>query len=264
MFVIRYFRLFAYFVQFSISKALQFRLDFFFRIVMDLLYYAINIAFYRVIYLTTPILGGWSEPQVMVFVGGYLFVDALNMTLFSNNTWWIPQMINRGDLDYYLLRPVSSLFFVSLRDFAVNSFVNLVFASAILAWALSRLPVPLSVGKAALYLMLLLNGTFIYYLLNMLFTLPTFWTHSANGFQGLFMTTNKLMERPDRIFRGLARWMVTLILPFSLIASFPARLALEVYSWRTLGHIAVVTLILFWVVTRLWEKGLSTYSSASS
>ena len=43
--------------------------------------------------------------------------------------WWLPMLINRGDLDYYLVRPVSTLFFVSFRDFAANSFVNLVIAT---------------------------------------------------------------------------------------------------------------------------------------
>ena len=43
--------------------------------------------------------------------------DAIHMTVFSNNMWWFPIFINRGDLDYYLIRPVSSLFFLSLRDY---------------------------------------------------------------------------------------------------------------------------------------------------
>ena len=61
----------------------------------------------------------------MVFVGSVFVADALIMTVFSNNLWWLPIYVNRGDVDYYLVRPVSSLFMLSLRDFAANSFLNL-------------------------------------------------------------------------------------------------------------------------------------------
>ena len=62
------------------------------------------------------------------------------MTVFANNMWWLPIAVNRGDLDYYLVRPVSSLFFLSLREFAANSFLNLLLATGILVWALARYP----------------------------------------------------------------------------------------------------------------------------
>lgn len=96
---------------------------------MDLIYYIVNILFFKVIYLHTPMLAGWSEEQMMVFVALYLLVDAINMTFISSNMWWLPQHINRGALDYYLIRPVSPLFFLSLREFSANSFLNLLIAA---------------------------------------------------------------------------------------------------------------------------------------
>ena len=71
----RYFRLYGHFVRFSMSKALEFRFDFFFRVFMDLVYYGIQIAFYNVVFLQTPLLGGWNRDQALVFMGAYLVVD---------------------------------------------------------------------------------------------------------------------------------------------------------------------------------------------
>ena len=64
----RYIRLYIHFLQFSFSKALEFRLDFFFKIIMDIVYYSVNILFFKVIYLHTPMLGGWTESQMMIFI----------------------------------------------------------------------------------------------------------------------------------------------------------------------------------------------------
>jgi len=260
----RYLRLYAHFVRFSFSRAMEFRVDFTFRIVMDVIYYVVNLMFYRVILLHTDALAGWNEPQLMVFVGAFIVVDALNMTIFSNNTWWFPQLINRGDLDYYLVRPVSSFFFVSFRDFAANSFVNLIMASSILAWAIARYPAPLGAAKIALFVALIASGTLLYHLLHMVTLMPVFWTHSARGFEQLFWTCARLMEKPDRIFYGWVRRLFVSILPFSLVASFPARLLFEEFDWTTLAHILVATGAFGLTIAWLWGRGLRSYSSASS
>ena len=50
--MLRYFRLYGNFVRFSVSRALEFRFDFFFRFGMDVIWYAVQFAFFSVIYGT--------------------------------------------------------------------------------------------------------------------------------------------------------------------------------------------------------------------
>lgn len=261
---IRYIRLFGYFIAFSFSKSFEFRFDFYARIVMDIVYYSVAIGFFKILLLHTPQLGGWSEPQMMIFVSAYCMVDALNMTLFSNNMWMFPFLVNRGDLDYYLIRPVSSLFFVSLRDFAANSFVNLVITLGLFAWAVLRYPEPISFGKIVLFLGLMLNGTLIFYCLNAMANMMVFFTQSSEGFGHMVWTMMKFGERPDRIYTGWLRRLVTFVIPFSLIASFPTRLLIEDFDWTILAHICGVTVCLFSFTLWVWSRALRSYSSASS
>lgn len=260
----RYLRLYGHFVRFSLSKAMEFRFDFFFRVFMDLAYYGIQIAFYNVVFLQTAALGGWNRDQALVFLGGYLVVDGIGMTFFSNNLWWLPSAVNHGDLDYYLVRPVSSLFFLTLRDFAANSLINLIFALGILGWAVSRLPQLPGPGTCALYLVMIAAGALLHGLLHLLLLIPVFWMHSAGSLHGIFYSFSRFMERPDRIFTGWTRRVLVTVFPFCLMASFPARVFLEGPDWRIVSHFAVVLAALFAFVAWFWGKGLRAYSSASS
>lgn len=262
--MIRYIRLYAHFLRFSFSRAMEFRFDFFFRIFMDILYYAVNIGFYKVVFNHTATLGGWNESQVMVFVGGFLVVDAINMTVFANNLWMIPDYINKGELDYYLLRPVSSLFILSLRDFAANSFVNLIAAFGFLIYALTQYEGALSFGGVTLFVILLVIGAILRYLLRMCFLIPTFWLHSGRGLDMVFFQLNRFIERPHKIFTGAMRIVLTSILPFGVMASIPATLLLDGFDWGLLGHFIAVTGAFSFIVRAFWKKGLRSYSSASS
>jgi len=260
----RYLRLYLHFLRFSFSKAMEFRLDFFFRIFMDINYYAVSICFYKVLYLHSQTLAGWNEAQMMVFVASFLFVDALIMTFISNNMWWFPFLINRGDLDYYLTRPVSSLFFLSLREFAANSFVNLIMSMGILVWSFSLYEVSFPWWKIVLHLSLLFLGCFLFYSLRMLLMIPVFWTQADNGLLMMFITLQRVMERPDGIFKGLVRKIFITIIPFSLIASFPTRILFQPWDSALVIRLLVTTFIFFFLLLYCWRFGLRNYSSASS
>ncbi len=260
----RYIRLYIHFLQFSFSKALEFRLDFFFKIIMDIVYYSVNILFFKVIYLHTPMLGGWTESQMMIFISTYILIDAISMTVFSSNMWWLPYHINRGDLDYHLIRPVSPLFFLSLKDFSANSFVNLLMAIFIFSYSLIHYSLPFHSLDVVLLCALVLNGALLYYCCQMLMILPVFWTQSARGFMDLFYSMGIAMERPDKIFTGWRRFVFTFIIPFSLIASFPAKLFIEKFNWPTFLHLISVSLLFWILMIFIWKKGIKAYSSASS
>jgi ABC-2 type transport system permease protein len=262
--MLRYLRLYAYFIRFSAGKAMEFRFDFFFRVFMDLVYYGIQIGFYNVVFLQTASLGGWDRDQALVFMGAFLVVDGISMTVFSNNLWWFPMAVNRGDLDYYLTRPASPLFFLTLRDFAANSLINLVFALGILAWAIHRLPVFPGPGATVLFLALIGIGSVLHSLLHLLVLIPVFWLHSAGGLHGIFYSMGRCMERPDGIFNGWVRRILVTVLPFCLMASFPTRIFLEGPRWGILLHFAAVVAAVAAFVFWFFGKGVRAYSSASS
>lgn len=260
----RYIRLYLYFLRFSFSRAFEFRLDFWFRIVMDCVYYAVHLAFFTVIYARSGVVGGWTLDQTYIFVCGFLLADAIHMTVFANNLWTLPTFINRGDLDYYLVRPVSSLFFLSVRDFAANSFINVVIAGGLVAWSLARYPGGLGAGQITVFLFFIVLGAFLTYLSRMLSVIPVFWIHSSRGLEDLYYTLDNMAERPHQIFPRWIRWIVLSVLPLAFVSSVPSHVLFEGLTVERLVHAVLVTTGLYSVVLFAWRRGLESYASASS
>ena len=265
--MLRYLRLYLYFLRFSFSKAMEFRFDFFFRIGMDTLWYVVQFVFFEVIYLHTPMFGGLTQDQMLVFLAALFMTDALHMTFFSNNMWFLPFLVNKGDLDYYLVRPVSPLFFLTLREFAANSFLNLLMTFGFAAWAIGRYPGELEPMALLAFLPLLAVGLYIHVLLDLLSTIPVFWLHSGMGLREVHFSLGQSMNRPDRIYRGWVRRVLTTVVPYAAIVSFPVN-GLFADSAGALLEIAAylaVLAVVFTVVTLwLWRRGLRAYASASS
>lgn len=260
----RYIRLFIHFLRFSFAKATAYRFDFWCRILMDLAYYAVEIGFFKIIFQNTKLLGGWSLEQIMVFVGAHLVLDAVQMTFISANLWELPSTVNKGDLDYYLVKPVNSLFFLSFKEISVNSLVNLLIAGSFFGWALNVYQKPFSPVELATFLFFLAIGFFLYYGFRLLISLPVFWLQSPYGFERIFYASLPLMERPDTIFRGPVRLVILTIIPFGLMVSFPARIFFEGLTLQRAVHMISVLIVLWGIIITVWNKGLRNYSSASS
>lgn len=260
----RYLRLYLHFLRFSFSRAMEFRVDFFFRVVMDVIFYIVQFLFFGIIYLHTPVLGGWDQDQMTIFVAGFIFVDAFHMTFFANNSWWLPIYINRGDLDYYLTKPVSTFFFMGFKEFAANSLLNLILACGVLIYVLSHYVEQLNYLKVFFFILLLINGAFLYYMTFMLFLLSVFWTGSPRGFADIYYAAEKVFQRPDRIFTGYIKRFFLTFLPFSIMASYPTRILIEPFAWEVLSEIVIASFFIYSLVYIIWQKGLRSYSSASS
>lgn len=261
----RYFRLYLYFLRFSFSKAMEFRVDFFFRVVMDIVFYVMQFLFFDIIYQYTPILGGWTKDQMTIFVCTFIFVDAFHMTFFASNTWWLPIAINRGDLDYYLTKPVSSFFFLGFKEFAANSLMNLILATALLTGALIQFSGSFSFFELSIFTLLLLNGAFLYFTTYLIFLLTVFWTGSSRGFSDVFFSVEKVFQKPDGIFTGYFRRFFLTFLPFSIMASYPTKYLLEPeFRLNIIYEVVVASIFVYLLVSILWRRGLKNYSSASS
>ena len=261
----RYLRLYLYFLRFSFSKAMEFRVDFFFRVVMDSFFYLTQFLFFGIIYSHTNLLGGWTPEQMNIFVCAVIFIDALHMTVFSNNAWWLPVLINKGDLDYYLTKPVSTLFFVSLREFAANSLLNLILAIGLMVWMLSNYTQKLPTLDLFIFFVLLVNGTLLYFAAYLLFIFSVFWTGSPRGFADLYFSASKIFERPDGIFQGIFKKIFTRALPFCMMASYPVHFLLGTMNRsEVIIETITISLLFYFMILQIWKLGLRSYSSASS
>ena len=260
----RYLRLYLQFLKFSFSRSLEYRMDFWFRIVMDCMFYVVELIFFTILYQHTDMLGGWNYDQILIFVSGFLVIDAIHMTVFSNNMWWMPILVNKGDLDYYVVRPVASLLFLSLRDFAANSFLNLLIASGILCWSILRYPGELETINLIWFLFLIINGAFLHYILQMFFQIPVFWTHTNRGLVTAFFSATKLMERPDMIYSIWTRRILMTVFPALLVIALPSRILFEGPDPLLISWVLGVTACSFLGMRAFWNLALRHYSSASS
>ena len=140
---------------------------------------------------------------------------------------------------------------------------TLVFSSA--GGVLSGTPLNVS-SLTGLVLLIgsLAAGFALRYLVHLLTIVPVFWWQRGQGLQMMYWHMARFIERPDRIYTGIVRVVLTTVLPFALMASVPARFYLEPFDARLCLHVTLVLLAFVAATALAWRAGLRAYSSASS
>lgn len=92
----------------QIKAILEYQADFFILVFAAILTQLLGIVFLKVIYMQIPDINGWLFWEV-AFMYAMIYLTEGIGSLFFEGTWRIGNLINRGELDVILLRPVSPI-----------------------------------------------------------------------------------------------------------------------------------------------------------
>ena len=262
----RYVRLWYACFRNCLGREMEYRANFLSAWVIDIIWYALNLLFFDAIFLHVEGIADWKRYEVYVFMGAVYILDALATGVIFENAIRLPRAVNKGELDFILLKPVNPQFLASVRYIKLSSLSNVIFGIPVLIYGLAMLGITPSVADVALFIVMLINGLIMTYATCFMFQTLSFWLLASQGFEyGYYQLMYNFIMKPDSIYRGAVRFVLTYILPATVIASFPARALMDkdversMIVWSFAG-----AALLLWLSTRLFKLGLRRYESASS
>src|SRR5579864_6861726 len=112
----RYLKVYAALWRNSVTREMTFKSNFLLWIVVELLWFGLQLSFIGVLYLHTDHIGTWTKWQVVLLIGASHFIQQLFQAFFLVNCTQLSELIRSGRLDFLLLLPVNTRFIISLRQ----------------------------------------------------------------------------------------------------------------------------------------------------
>jgi ABC-2 type transport system permease protein len=261
----RYFTIYAALWKNSVAREMSFKGNFLLWIVVELLWFGLQLCFVGVIYSQTSSVGSWSQWQMVLLVGASSFIQQIYQAFFLVNCTNLSELVRTGKMDFLLLLPINTRFIVSLRQVDLGAFVNAVFAACVMAYAAVRLQLQPTFGQLAGFGALCLVGILIHYSLMFMLAAISFWTVRAQGIVWGYYNLFNIARMPDEAFKGAFRAVFTFALPILLVSNVPTRvLADKLISpewWLLMIGLGIAwTMISEW----FWRFSLRRYTSAST
>lgn len=257
-------RLLAVFYRTSVQTDMEYRVDFFTRVVASLLGLLTTLGSLSVAFQYTSNLKGWTFSQALVLVAVYYLMDGVIEMFIAPNMREIMNQVREGTLDFVLLKPVNSQFMATFRTLNVWRASNLLVGLGLLAYSLQRLSLSVGIAQALAFVVALAAGSVVVYSFWLALVTLTFWFTRLENIEQIVWQAFEAGRYPVEIYPVWLQALLTYVIPVTFIITVPAQ--------ALAGRLNPGFLFVAWTVAALsvlassafWRYGLKSYSGATA
>ena len=260
----KYFNVYTNFLQTSLASELEYKTN----IVIDLLTAILSLIgsiFLLSIFFQNNIeIGGWEFKQALIIQAIYTILNGITNTWFNPNLTEIVKHIREGTLDFVLLKPVDSQFFISLKKIAPSGFLEIMLGFFLLLYCFRINEININLSFLTISVITLICSISILYSLWFFISTTTIWfvkTWNATEVLRSFLYIGRF---PLTSFSYSLRIFFSIFIPIAFITSIPSEVILgQSAIWKIFLEISICAIFLF-SSRKFWFFALKFYTSASS
>jgi len=258
----RYWQLIRLFWSTAIAAEMEYRLNFVVATLSSLGNLGGSIFGLFLFYRTGYTFAGWSWEAALIVLGIFTLLQGFSATFLAPNLNKIVTHVQVGTLDFVLLKPIRSQFWLSTHTLSPWGLPDLIFGSMIIGYAGQRLG--LGIQNYLLSAIPLLFGLVILYSLWFMLGATSIWFVKIYNVTEVLRGLLEAGRYPMVAYPAAYRFFFTFIVPVTFLTTIPAEAMLGRVQFTWLIGAMLLAIALFWVSTRFWRFALRFYTSASS
>jgi ABC-2 type transport system permease protein len=261
----KHLQIYLLFVKNSMMAQMEYRFNFIGNLAMESGYLLVKLSYIVVVYRSGAVINGLSPDQMLLFIGTFITLTGVYAGMFMINNFGLRTKIKDGDLDLFLTKPVNLMFMATLRQADGTIFsVDVIAGGIAVAVAWARLGIPVTFFTLGGYLGFFVISAVVAYCLFLLPQILSFWLMNTSAIAEITDSFWDFNNMPMEIYNTWIKQIGVFILPIFVITNFPPMFVLNKMPPMYLAWSALLPVIMLMLVRAVWNKGLSTYSSASS
>jgi ABC-2 type transport system permease protein len=260
----RYLRLLKVLYRTSIQTDMEYRADFFTRILASLLGLVATVGGLAITYGYTTTLKGWTYPQVMVLIAVYYVMDGLTEMFIAPNMRNVMTQVREGTLDFVLLKPVNAQFLASFRSMVIWRAANVLVGIGLTVYSVARLGAHIGLAQAVTFAVTMAAGCAVVYSLWLVLVTLTFWFVRVDNIEQIVWQGFEAARYPIEIYPGWLRGALTYVVPVAFIITIPAQALSGRAGHMPLAVACAVGILSLTAASLFWRFGLKFYTGASS
>jgi ABC-2 type transport system permease protein len=260
--VSKYIKIVKLFWAAAIASEMEYRLNFFLSALGSIGSLAGSIFGLYLFYRRGYNFQGWSWQSAAIVLGIFTCFQGYATTFLSPNLNKIVDRIQRGTLDFVLLKPINSQFWVSTNTISPWGITDLVLGIALIGFAGSQLQlnwlnylwgiVPICSGLAILYSLWFMLGA------------TSIWFVKIYNVTEVLRGLLEAGRYPMAAYPVAYRFFFTFVVPVTFLTTVPAEAILGKMPLQSIIIGVILAIGLTIISSRFWQFALRSYTSASS
>lgn len=260
----RYIKVYAALWKMSFHVLTVYRANFFNSMASSISWAMFSIISILLLTSRTNTIYDWTKTEILLLTCGYQILIGIFHTLFSRNFERMADLIEWGQLDALLVKPLDVQFLLSVSWVNQTSISRILLGFGMLVYIIITTGIQISVIEAVSFVVLLGIGVVLLY--SVWFIVATFiiWFPRMSNVIELMYTISGIARYPGEMYQNALGSLFFVLLPIILIVTTPIKLLVSKGSFQETLLLLGFAIGCLSFSRVFWRFALRFYTSASS
>ncbi len=264
MIINKYVKVYSKFLHTSLASELEYKANIIIDLITAILSLVGSIFLLSIFFQSTETIGGWEFEQALIIQGIYTILNGITNTWFNPNLTEIVKHIREGTLDFVLLKPIDSQFFISFKKINPSGLLEIIVGFSLLLYCIRINQININLSFLFQFLITITCSICILYSLWFFISTTTIWFVKTWNATEVLRSFLYLGRFPLNSFSFYLRIFFSIFIPIAFITSIPSEIFLGLaQKWKIILELIISGIFLYFS-RRFWIFALKFYSSASS
>ncbi|MFC1748282.1 ABC transporter permease [Pseudomonadota bacterium] len=260
----RYIQLWLSFAKTSLAREIEYKGNFITQIIVQLGWTMVSLVSIEIIFFNTESLVGWNKGELILIFAIYRSITALYAIFVRKNIRQLSSLVNSGEFDLLLTKPVNTLFMTCFRIVDLERLFSLLIGTFLVYYAHTISPIYWSFTTLSILIICIISGSLIRFAVSLIIHTPIMWIQKLTNLERLEIAFFGISRYPRQAFPPLVRGVFSFVFPVLFAAAAPAEILTQRSPSTFIIIILIVTFSFLLFMTRFFHFALRHYSSASS
>lgn len=262
--IIRYLKLWWKYILLYFERIMAYKFHFIASTISALVFEFTSVLTTVLVYLNTKGFAGWTFEEFILLQGTFIFVFSIAHTFFIMLPYEVSEDVETGHLDRYIVKPINLLVHKTMDSFDKDGILPMFGGLVLTIYSLVKIGIQISFLQLLGYFALISLGVVLFYSIVVIVSSTAFVSvKGTNAIGDLIFNFSEFSKFPITLFGNVIAFVMTFILPFGIVAFYPASFLLNktVSFWPIIGA-CLSTLVISAFSLFLWNKMFKKYQSA--
>jgi ABC-2 type transport system permease protein len=245
-----------------VKRSMNYRSNFILSLFDALVWLLISVSFFFILIANFNSVGGYGKYEIITLIGISEIIKSFVFAFFVSGISKIPGLINSGELDLHITRPINLGFYLCTKEFELPELLSSIPGAFMIIWGMSGISEIQMTSVLGMFVFLLLS---IFIIVNFWLALVSvgFWTKNQTNVNEIAIAALSLIKYPKTVYSGIGKFILTFIIPVSILANAPMDIMKNDISINAILIFLVIVAFSYLLRKLVWTLGLKSYDSAS-
>ncbi len=260
----RYLHIYLTIIRLNYHKSIINKGDFFSGLFASICWGIFSVVLIYILSFRSASVFGWTKQELFVLIGvTNIILGSLFRMTATTSLDDMPLLVQHGELDVFLLKPIDSQFLLSFLQIRLYGTLRLIISIIFTLFILHQANIHVTIFSIINFIVLSICGFITVYAIWFLVMTFSIWFPDLHNLSEILYSTDSLTRYPPQVLWAMRIFLFYIFFPYTIAISTPAKALLHKITIFDAALLVFISFGLLYLSKVFWKFALRYYTSAS-